>query len=145
MHAIQDIPEAISKSDVVITCTPARKFFVRSRDVRPGTFIAAVGADNEHKQEIDPRLFVKNKVVVDSLAQCLKIGDLHHAVAEGFASAESVHAELADVVAGRSVGRTSEEEITIFDSTGIAIEDAAAAALVYEKAQRAGVGRRFSF
>jgi alanine dehydrogenase len=145
VHAIQDISEAISKSDVVITCTPARKFFVRSRDVRPGTFIAAVGADNEHKQEIDPRLFVKNKVVVDSLAQCLKIGDLHHAVAEGFASAESVHAELADVVAGKAAGRASEEETAIFDSTGIAIEDAAAAALVYEKAQRAGVGRRFSF
>ena len=145
VRAVQDIQEAISKSDVVITCTPARKFFVRSRDVRPGTFIAAIGADNEHKQEIDPRLFVKNKVVVDSLAQCLKIGDLHHAVAEGFASAESVHAELADVVAGKSVGRVSEEEITIFDSTGIAIEDAAAAALVYEKAQRSGIGSRFSF
>ncbi len=145
LRAIEDVHEAIRRSDVIITCTPAHKFFVRSRDVRPGTFIAAVGADNEHKQEIDPRLFVKNKVVVDSLAQCLKIGDLHHAVTEGFASAESVHAELADVIAGRSVGRTSEEEVTLFDSTGIAIEDAAAAALVYEKAIRAGIGSRFSF
>jgi alanine dehydrogenase len=145
VRAVEDVHDAISKSDVVVTCTPAQTFFVRSRDVRPGTFIAAVGADNEHKQEIDPRLFVKNKVVVDSLAQCLKIGDLHHAVAEGFASSESVHAELADVVAGRSVGRASEEEITIFDSTGIAIEDAAAAALFYEKATLARLGSRFSF
>ena len=145
VRAINDLPDAIAKSDVVVTCTPARKFFIRSRDVRPGTFIAAVGADNEHKQEIDPRLFTKNRVVVDSLTQCLRIGDLHHAVNEGFASAESIHAELADVVAGKAVGRTSKEEIILFDSTGIAVEDAAAAALVYEKALRAGVGGRFSF
>ncbi len=145
VQVVEDLPGAFTKSDVVVTCTPARKFFVRSRDVRRGTFIAAVGADNEHKQEIDPRLFVKNKVVVDSLAQCLKIGDLHHAVTEGFAAAESVHAELADVIAEKAAGRTSNEEITLFDSTGIAIEDAAAAALVYEKATRAGVGTMFSF
>jgi alanine dehydrogenase len=145
VRSVEDVHDAISNSDVVITCTPAHEFFVRSRDVRPGTFIAAVGADNDHKQEIDPRLFVKNKIVVDSLAQCLKIGDLHHAVVEGFASVESVHAELADVVAAKAVGRTSEDEITIFDSTGVAIEDAAAAALVYEKAARGGIGTRFSF
>ena len=144
-RAVEDVGEAIRKSDVIVTCTPSKRFFVRSAHVRPGTFIAAVGADNEHKQEIDPRLFIKNKVVVDSLAQCLKIGDLHHAVNEGFASAESIHAELGDVVAEQKAGRTSNEEITIFDSTGIAIEDAAAAALVYEKARRAGIGAGFSF
>jgi alanine dehydrogenase len=70
---------------------------------------------------------------------------LHHALEEGRASAESVHAELADVVAGKFAGRATEEEITIFDSTGIAIEDAAAAALVYEKAVHAQLGTRFSF
>ena len=145
VRATDDVKHAVRNSDVVVTCTPSRRFFVTSADVRPGTFIAAVGADNEHKQEIDPRLFIKNKVVVDSLAQCLKIGDLHHAVSEGFASAESVHAELADIVAGKASGRTSQEEITIFDSTGIAVEDAAAAALVYEKAKHAGVGTTFSF
>ena len=145
VRALEDVGEAVRKSDVLVTCTPSRNFFVRAEDVRPGTFIAAVGADNEHKQEIDPHLFIKNKVVVDSLAQCLKIGDLHHAVTEGFASAESVHAELADVVAGKIAGRTSEEEITLFDSTGIAVEDAAAAALVYEKAADAGIGTKFSF
>jgi len=145
VRAVEDVSGAVRTSDVVVTCTPARKFFIRAADVRPGTFIAAVGADNEHKQEIDPRLFIKNKVVVDSLAQCLKIGDLHHALSEGFASAESVHAELADVVAGKARGRTSKEEITVFDSTGIAVEDAAAAALVYEKARDGAVGTRFSF
>jgi ornithine cyclodeaminase/alanine dehydrogenase len=145
VRAVEDVSEAVRNSDVVVTCTPARKFFIPAADVRPGTFIAAVGADNEHKQEIDPRLFMKNKIVVDSRAQCLRIGDLHHALSEGFASAESVHAELADVVAGKAVGRTSPEEITLFDSTGIAIEDAAAAALVFEKARQTGVGTTFRF
>ena len=145
VRATADLSEAVRNSDVVVTCTPARKFFIRAPDVRRGTFIAAVGADNENKQEIDPRLFIKNKVVVDSLGQCLKIGDLHHAVAEGFASAQSVHAELGDVVAGKATGRTSKEEITLFDSTGIAVEDAAAAALVYEKAASLGLGTKFRF
>jgi len=140
-----DLSDAFRASDVIVTCTPATKFVVKADDVRPGTFIAAVGADSEHKQELDPHLFLANKVVVDSLSQCLKIGDLHFAVQEGRASAESVHAELADVVVGRSAGRTSKEEITIFDSTGIAIEDAAAAVLVYEMALDARLGTRFSF
>ena len=140
-----DLSGAVRASDVVVTCTPAKKFFVKVDDVRPGTFIAAVGADSEHKQELDPHLFLASKIVVDSLSQCLRIGDLHHAVQDGRASAESVHAELADVVAGKSAGRTTNEEITIFDSTGIAIEDAAAAALVYEKAVHAQLGTSFSF
>jgi alanine dehydrogenase len=140
-----DLSGAVQASDVVVTCTPAKKFFVKVDDVSPGTFIAAVGADSEHKQELDPRLFLASKIVVDSLSQCLRIGDLHHAVQDGRASAESVHAELADVVAGKSAGRATKDEITIFDSTGIAIEDAAAAALVYEKALDARLGTSFSF
>ena len=145
VRVVDDLSDAVRRSDVIVTCTPAHRFLIRSADVRPGSFIAAVGADNENKQEIDPRLFIRNKVVVDSLAQCLKIGDLHHAVNEGFASAESIHAELADVIAGKKAGRTSREEITVFDSTGIAVEDAAAAALVYEKARHEGIGSKFSF
>jgi len=140
-----DLSGALRASDVIVTCTPAKKFFVKIDDVSPGTFIAAVGADSEHKQELDPHLFLANKIIVDSLSQCSRIGDLHHALEDGRASAESVHAELADVVAGKFAGRATEEEITIFDSTGIAIEDAAAAALVYEKAVHAQLGTRFSF
>lgn len=129
--------KAIRDADVIATCTPSNHFFIRTEDVQRGTFIAAVGADNEHKQEIDPQLFTRSKVVVDSLDQCATIGDLHHAIDAGSASRESVHAELAQVVAGAKPGRTNEDEITIFDSTGIAIEDAAAATYVFEKARTA--------
>ncbi len=108
--------------------------------MRPGAFVAAVGADNEHKQELEPALMAAATIVVDSLEQCAAIGDLHHALASGAVSIGQVHAELSEVVAGRKPGRRSAEEITIFDSSGVAIEDVAAAAAVYEKAVAAGRG-----
>ena len=140
-----DLSPALEKSDVCITCTTATRFFVRREDVRPGTFIAAVGADDSHKQEIDPALMASAKVVVDSVAQCCTIGDTHHAIASGLMEKENVHAELADIVAGRKPSRTTPEEITIFDSTGIALEDAVSAAAVYEKALSARDSARFDF
>jgi len=115
------------------------------KDVRPGTFIAGVGADNEHKQELHPKLMATNKVVVDLLDQCASIGDLHHAIAVGVANRESVYAELGEIVAGRKPGRTSEDEITVFDSTGTALQDVAAAAIVYERARTAGAGQLIDF
>jgi len=80
-------------------------------------------------------------VVVDSLSQCAEIGELHHAIEDGAMSAADAHAELAEVVAGRKPGRESRDAITIFDSTGVALEDVAAAARVYREALRAGRGR----
>ena len=132
--------EVAPLSDVCVTCTPARAPLLRREDVPAGAFVAAVGADNEDKLEIEPELMAASTVVVDSLEQCAAIGDLHHALARGALSWADVHATLAEVVAGVRPGRTSPEEITIFDSTGVAIEDVAAAAAVYEKAVRAGRG-----
>ena len=125
--------------------TPSCKFIVNKEDVSPGTFIAAVGADNEDKQEIDPALMASCKVVADSLEQCSSIGDLHHAISQGLMRPENVYAELAEIVAGRKPGRTGEEEIIVFDSTGVAIEDAITATAVYEKAQAAHIGDYFNF
>jgi ornithine cyclodeaminase/alanine dehydrogenase-like protein (mu-crystallin family) len=132
-------------ADVIVTCTPAQEFFIAAEDVRPGTFIAAVGADSEHKQEIDPALFSKAKVVVDSLDQCATIGDLHHAIAARTITRDSIHAELAAVVAGKKPGRSNDSEIILFDSTGIAIEDAAATVYVLAKAQANGHRTTFRF
>ena len=141
----RDLPSAIQKSDVCVTCTTASEFFVRKEDVAPGTFIAAVGADDAYKQEIDPALIASAKVVADSLNQSCAIGDTHHAIAKGLMRKEDVYAELGEIVAGKKSGRTSNTEIVIFDSTGVAIEDAVAAAAVYEKALAAGIGTRFEF
>jgi alanine dehydrogenase len=145
MEPVSTLPGAIRNSDVVVTCTPATEFFLRKEDVAPGTFIAAVGADDSHKNEIDPALLASAKVVADSLEHVCSIGDTHHAIAAGLMQKENVHAELAEVVAGKKSGRTSEAEIIVFDSTGVAIEDAAAAAIVFEKALTVGVGNHFEF
>jgi alanine dehydrogenase len=144
IEAVRDL-RAIRESDICVTCTPSREFFVRKEDVPPGCFIAAVGADDEHKQEIDPALMASCKVVADSLEQCSAIGDVHHAISQGLMRRENVYAELAEIVAGQKPGRTSEDEIILFDSTGVAMEDAIAAATVYEKARAANLGTYFNF
>lgn len=133
---------ACRQSDAVLTCTAARRWFLGRDDVRPGTFIAAVGADNEHKQEIEPALLAASTVVVDVLEQAATLGDLHHALAAGVMTRDAVYAELGAVVAGRRAGRRTPEEVIVFDSTGMALQDVAAAALVYERAIAAGAGVR---
>jgi alanine dehydrogenase len=143
---VSDLPAALRQSDICVTCTLAKKFFIHERDVPQGMFIAAVGADNEDKQELDPALLgPKNKVVPDVAAQCATIGDLHHALTAGMAAIGDVYAELGEIVCGKKPGRTSAEEITIFDSTGMALQDVASAALVYEKAVKEGKGMRLDF
>ena len=100
VRAATDLAPATRASDVIVTCTSAQRAFLMADMVRPGTFIAAVGADNPDKQEIDPALFPRSRVVVDSLAQCAEIGDLHHALQAGTLTCDRVHAELAELVAG---------------------------------------------
>jgi alanine dehydrogenase len=145
VQATDDLAQAVGQSDICVTCTPARQAFLTRAHVAPGTFVAAVGADNEEKQELDPALMKASKVVVDLLAQCAVIGDLHHAIAAGLMTSADVHAELGQVIAGQRPGRTSDEEIIVFDSTGTALQDACAAATVYERAVREGYGTKLNF
>ena len=140
VRAVNELARAVKESDVCVTCTPSKQYLVSREDVRPGIFIAAVGADNGEKQEIDPRLMASGKVVADLLEQCATIGDLHHAINQGLMTKASVHAELGEVIAGMKPGRTSDDEVIIFDSTGTALQDVAAAAIVYERAVPAGAG-----
>ena len=142
IQSAHDLGEAVRASDVCVTCTPANEAFLMREWLRPGTFVAAAGADNPEKQELAPAVFAGNKIVADSLEQCATIGDLHHAVNAGAVTRADVHAELSDVVAGIKPGRTSQQEITIFNSTGVALEDVAAAAVAYEEALRTGTGMR---
>ena len=109
-------------------------------DVAAGAFIAAVGADNEHKQEINPHLLAAAAVIVDDLEQCAHGGDLRHAVAALVMQLADVRGSLDQVVGGIRDGRRSVDEIIVFDSTGVAIEDVAAAALVFERASAGGIG-----
>ncbi len=145
LHAepVTDLRAALGRSDVCVTCTPSREAFVMAGDLRPGTFLAAVGADNPHKQEIDPALLAASAVWVDSLEAASKGGDLHHALDAGAMRAEDVRGELAALVAGQIPGRQNDDEVTVFDSTGVAIEDVAAAIVVYERGGEDGPSLRF--
>jgi alanine dehydrogenase len=132
--------DAAGETGIWVTCTPARRWFLGRAHVAPGAFVAAVGADSPEKQEIEPELLARSAVVADVLEQCAAMGDLHHAIEARILRREDVRAELADVVSGKRPGRTSLDEIVVFDSTGTALQDVAAAALVYERARSCGAG-----
>lgn len=136
--AAPDAAGAARGADVVVTCTTAREFVLGPRDVEPGAFVAGVGVDSEGKRELHPALLARARVVTDLREQCARIGDLHHALDAGALTLADVHADLGEVVAGVRPGRMSDDEITVFDSTGIALQDAASAAAVYEAACAAG-------
>jgi alanine dehydrogenase len=140
VRVARDLHRAVAASDVIVTCTPSKKPFLFPGFLRPGSFVAAVGADSEDKQELDPSLMAASTIVTDVTEQCAAIGDLHHAIASGHLTRESVHGELGEIVAGKKPGRTSPDEIIVFDSTGMALQDVAAAATVYEKALAASRG-----
>jgi alanine dehydrogenase len=140
VEPVTDLGSAARESDIVITCTPSQQSIVTIGDLRPGAFLAAVGADSHDKQEVDPKLMARSAVVVDNLEQCATFGDLHHAIKAGLMRREDVRAELGEVVAGRKPGRGSNDDVVIFDSTGTALQDVAAAAVVYQRAKEQGVG-----
>ena len=137
-----ELGEAARGADVIVTCTPATEPFLAADMVGPGTFIAAVGADAPHKSEIQPDLMARARVVVDSLDQCLAMGDLRHAIEAGAMTTADVHAELPELVAGAKPGRTDSEQVTLFDSTGTAVQDVAAAAVIYRRALATRAGLR---
>jgi ornithine cyclodeaminase/alanine dehydrogenase-like protein (mu-crystallin family) len=144
-RAVEEIGEAARASDAIVTCTTARHPFLLPGHVRPGSFVAAVGADSPEKNEVHPEAMARARVVVDVLEQCLAMGDLRHAVRAGAMRAEEVHAGLGAIVAGAAPGRTDREQIFVFDSTGTALQDVASAAAIYERACRQGGYATFDF
>jgi ornithine cyclodeaminase/alanine dehydrogenase-like protein (mu-crystallin family) len=141
----KELSTALRSSEIIVTCTPSRQPFIAVQDIMPGAFIAAVGADSEEKQELFPDLLASNKVVADLVEQSATIGELHHAIQEKKMTAAAIHAELGMIIAGKRPGRESEDEIIIFDSTGMALQDVAAASIVYEKALEKKMGTMHNF
>lgn len=117
------------KSDIVITTTPSRVPLVNR--VSPGTHINAIGADARGKQEINPAILKQAKVVIDDWAQASHSGEINVPVSKKQLTKKGVHAQLGDIVAGKKRGRISSRELTLFDATGLAIQDIACADIVY--------------
>jgi len=115
---------------VVITCTASREPLVRAEWLSPGAHVTAVGSDGPDKQELDTEVLGRTDVlVVDGRAQCARIGELHHALESGAVASADHAAELGEIAAGVRPGRTSEDQLTVCDLTGLGVQDVAAAAL----------------
>ncbi len=140
---VPSMPEVVADASICITCTTAKSPILTDELDLTGCFVAAVGADNPDKHEIAASLMRRARVLVDDLEACASGGDLHHALRAGAMAKDQVHADLADLAAGRKPGRMSEEELVIFDSTGSGIQDVAAAWAAYREASRTGIGVRF--
>ncbi|HOW13878.1 MAG: alanine dehydrogenase [Methanosarcina sp.] len=134
--------EKVCDCDILVTTTPTRKPIVKSSWIKEGTHINAIGADAVGKEELDPEILLRSKIIVDDMVQALHSGEVNVPLSKHYISENDIHAQLGEVMVGLKPGRTSEDEITIFDSTGLAIQDVATAHLVYERAVREGLGRQ---
>lgn len=126
--------------DILVTTTPVRSPVVREEWIKRGTHINAIGADAAGKEELDPIILKNARVVVDAVAQASHSGEVNVPISNGIFSVDEIYAELGQVVSGSKPGRVNEGEITVFDSTGLAIQDIVTANLVYEKAVENNVG-----
>lgn len=127
------IEDTCKKSNILITCTASNTSFVKKEWIQKGTFIGAIGADSPGKNELDPTLIQAAKVVGDIKKQIIKVGESQHAIKSELISPDDIYGELGQLVTGEIEGRTSKDDIFIYDSTGTAIQDIACAAYIYEK------------
>ena len=128
-----EIEEVCRSSNLIVTCTPATDYLVQKDWINSGSFIAAVGADSPGKNELEPTIFAAATIVADIKSQVIRVGECQHPIQQGIITESDIHAELGELIVGSKPGRTSESEITIYDSTGTAIQDIACAAYIYGK------------
>lgn len=139
-NPVDNIQQATVTADIIITATPSRKPIIMKEWVKPGTHISCVGADMEGKQEIDENLFSVGSVFVDDVTQAIRLGETEIPFKKGIISKEGIVSEIGSVILGRTVGRTSEQDITIYDSTGIALQDLITADYLLREAEEKGMG-----
>lgn len=135
-----DIREAVEGRDIVVTATPSRKPLVKADWITPGTHICAMGADAPGKQELDPLILKKGRVFYDSWEQASHSGEINVPLSEGLITEEDLQGTIGDVITGKIEGRRSGKDITVFDSTGLSLQDVTTAWMVYERAAESGKG-----
>ena len=133
--------QMLDQADIICTATSSATPLFDGSQVRPGTHINGIGSHTPNARELDTAVVKRSKVVADSYEACLKeAGDIMIPLQEKAISESHMQAELGEIVIGRKPGRANSTEITLFKSNGLAIQDAAAAKLVYDKARQAGIG-----
>ena len=140
----ESVQQAVQGADLVITVTPSRRPLLNPEWLKPGVTVIAVGSDGPDKQELDVGVLARaDKIVADSLPQCLRLGEIHHGVEAGVITKEKV-LELGEITAGLKPGRISHDEIIVCDLTGVGVQDVAAATVVMERAKSLGRGETFA-
>lgn len=144
VQPVADIGQLVREAQVVVTTTPTREPWLKPEWLHPGLHITAVGADGEHKQELHAQVFSRvDRIVCDSRAQCVRLGELHHAIATGVLAPDAPVTELGALTAGTASGRSTETEITICDLTGVGVQDTTIAVQAYAQAVELGLGTHF--
>lgn len=133
--------KAVEGADVIVTTTPSKEPILMNEYISEGVHINAIGADAPGKQELDPEILLRAKVVVDDIEQAIHGGEVNVPISKGMITRNNIYADLGEIVTKKKPGRTSREEITVFDSTGLAVQDIATDWVVYRKAKRMGKGR----
>lgn len=139
--SVENIKEAVERADIVVTTTPSRKPLVMDDMVSLGMHFNCIGADAPGKEELDPVILKRSKIVVDDWEQASHSGEINVPLSQGIITKENVWAEIGEVVAGLKHGREKPDEITVFTSTGLAVQDVVTAKIAYDKAMERGVGR----
>ncbi|MEM9631740.1 MAG: iminosuccinate reductase BhcD [Pseudomonadota bacterium] len=139
-----DLDQMGAEADVIISITSSFKPILKGTQVRPGTHIACMGTDTKGKQEVDVELIARATLFTDEVAQSATIGECQHAVADGIVSKDNIN-EIGAVINGTHRGRTSESEITLFDGTGVGLQDLAVASAAVDLAIKKGVAIEVDF
>lgn len=137
--------EAVRGADIIISTTPSKEPIIKKDWVCPGTHIIAVGADMEGKQELEESLFDGSKIVVDNINQCITRGETQNPLKSGIIKKEDIYCEIGQILLGQKSGRENASEFTIFDTTGMAVQDNVTAAKIYERALALGLGSYYDF
>ena len=137
---VSDIENATKEADIIITATPSRKPIIMKEWVKSGTHFTCIGADMEGKQEIDENLFSIARVFIDDIEKTSKVGEMETAIKKGLFRKEDIVCEIGDVIQNKQKGRMSEDEITIFDASGLATQDLLTAKILLDKANDQNLG-----
>ena len=141
---VENIERQTAEADIIITATPARSALIKSEWVRKGTHFSCIGADLSGKQEIDEQIIKTARVFTDDISQSINVGECETAIKKGLITPAHILGEIGSVISGLVSGRLSPDDITIFDSTGIALQDLIVADYALKLAKTKNIGTEFS-
>lgn len=134
-------PNLLTETDIICTATSSSAPLFDGNKIKKGTHINGIGSHTPNARELDTAIIKRSKFIGDSKEACFKeAGDIMIPITEGVINAEHFYAEIGEIIAGKKTGRTNDDEITIFKSNGLAIQDAATAKLIYDIAIKSGIG-----